>query len=257
VNLARDADGAVRQAALAALETLADDVQLAALVDLLVKAVPADRGAAEKTLGAVCGRAANKDAAAEALIKAMAGADSQGKAALIRVLGKTGGGKALAAVRAAIKDSDADIQDAAIRGLSDWPDATVAADLLDIAKTGAKPTHQVLALRGYIRLAGTRPDAEKMKMLQEAMATAKRPDEKKQVLGVLGDVKSPAALKMAMGCIGDEALKEEAAAAAVKVAQNLGANVKDEVKAAMQSVLEVSKNAGTRKDAQAVLRKLK
>ena len=257
---AKDADPGVRAAGMAGLESLGDEKTLPALLRLLVKAAPEDRQAAEKTVGAVCSRAGNKDAAADLVIKAMSGVGAPTRAALIRVLGTIGGEKALAEVRASAKDMEVDIQDAAIRAMADWPDAAVAADLLEIARTNPRPAHQVLALRGYVRLANVpagRPVAEKLKMYQEAMAVARRPDEKKLVLGAMGDLKSPEALQRVVPFLADENLKEEASAAAVKIAKALNGNPKAAIQNAMEKVLAASKNAGTRKDAEDVLKKLK
>lgn len=257
---AKDADPGVRAAGMAALESLGDEKTLPALLRLLVKAAPEDRQAAEKTVGAVCSRAGNKEAAADLVIRAMSGVGTPTRAALIRVLGKIGGVKALAEVRASVKDTEVDVQDAAIRAMADWPDAAVAPDLLEIARTNPRPAHQVLALRGYVRLANVpsgRPVAEKLKMYQEAMAVARRPDEKKLVLGAMGDLKSPEALQRVLPFVADENLKEEASAAAVKIAKALNGNPKAAIQSAMEKVLAASKNAGTKKDAEGVLKKLK
>jgi len=257
---ASDADAGVRSAALAAAETLGEEKNIPALVSLLAKAAAGDdKQAAEKALGAVCSRAANKDAAADIMTKAMGGADAATQAALIRTLARIGGEKALAAVRASAKAPEVDIQDAAIRVLASWSDDAAAPDLLELARSAAKPTHQVLALRGYVRLAGVlpeRPVAEKLKMLGEAMAAAKRPDDKQMVLGAAGEVKSAKALALVVPAMADEGLKEAAAAAAVKIAKNAG-GASPEIKAAMEKVLAVSKNGGTRNAAEEILKKQK
>jgi len=257
---ASDADAGVRGAALAAAETLGEDKNIPALVGLLLKAKPEEKQAVEKALGAVCGRAADKDATADLVTKAMPGADAATRAALVRTLARIGGGKALATVRAAVKAPEADIQDAAIRALAAWPDGGAAPDLLDLAKTAAKPAHQVLALRGYVRLADVPPEravGEKLKMLEQALAAAKRPDDKRMVLGALSDLKSPKALAMALPLMADDSLREEASAAAVKIAKNLPGGPNAEIKAAMEKVLAVSKNDGTRKAAEDIIKKMK
>jgi HEAT repeat protein len=257
---ASDADAGVRGAALAAAETLGEDKNIPALVGLLLKAKPEEKQAVEKVLGAVCGRAADKDATADLAARAMPGADAATRAALVRTLARVGGGKALATVRAAVKAPEADIQDAAIRALAAWPDGGAAPDLLDLAKTAAKPAHQVLALRGYVRLAGVPPEravGEKLKMYEDALAAAKRPDDKRMVLGALSDLKSPKALAMALPLMADDSLREEAAAAAVKIAKNLPGGPNAEIKAAMEKVLAASKNDGTRKAAEDIIKKMK
>lgn len=255
---ASDADAGVRAAALAAVEALGEEKNIPALVGLLAKAAADDKQAVEKALAAVCSRAADKDAAADLMTKAMPAADAATRAALIRTLARIGGGKALAAVRASAKAPEADIQDVAIRALANWPDAAAAPDLLELAKTAAKPAHQVLALRGYVRLANVpaeRPVGEKLKMLEQAMAAAKRPDDKQMVLGAVGDLKSAKALALVVPLMADEGLKEAAAAAAVKIAKN-AAGASAEIKAAMEKVLAASKNDGTRKAAEDIIKKM-
>jgi len=259
LKAAEDADPAVRLAAVQALDLVVDEKSAPALVNLVVKAKADDeRQAAEKALGSLCTRAANKETCVDAILAGIGAADTPAKCALIRALGRAGGAKALAAVRGFVKDPSAEIQDAAVRSLADWPDAGAAADLLAIANGEGKQTHQVLALRGYVRLAGL-PDvqpADKLKMYQEAMAASKRPDEKTAVLGGLGELKTPDALKMIEPCLSDSALQAPAAAAAVKIAKGLGAAGKETTIAVMQKVLEVTKDANVRKEADGILKTL-
>jgi HEAT repeat protein len=249
---AKDADAGVRQESLKALETLADETTAPALVDLVVSAKDdADRQAAERALGTLCGRAEKKDDCTAPILAAMEKAEPASKAALVRCLGRAGGDKALAAVRAAIKDADAGVQDAAVRALADWGDPAAAADLLALAKGAEKQTHQVLALRGYIRLAGTEAvkTADALAMYKQAMDAAKRPDEKKQVLGGLGNVKNVEALTMVAPALDDPALQAEACAAAVKIAKNIGGAGKDKVLAAMEKVVATTKDAKLKAEA--------
>ena len=259
LKAAEDADPAVRLAAIQSLDLVVDEKSAPALVGLVAKAKADDeRQAAEKALGSLCTRATNKGACVDAILAGVKAADTPAKCALIRALGRAGGAKALAAVRGFVADAAAEIQDAAVRSLADWPDAGAAADLLAVAKGEGKQTHQVLALRGYVRLAGL-PDvqpAQKLRMYQDAMAAAKRPDEKKTVLGGLGELKTPEALKMTEPCLSDDALKEEASAAAVKIAKGLGAAGKETTIAVMQKVVEVTKNANVRKEAEGILKTL-
>jgi sugar phosphate isomerase/epimerase len=187
----------------------------------------------------------------------MGGADAKAKGALLRVLARAGGSKALDAVRGAIKDADTGVQDAAVRSLADWADPGAAAALLEIAKGSENGTHQVLALRGYIRLAGTEAVAapEKLKMYEAAMAAAKRPDEKKQVLGGLGGVKAVEALKMVIPALDDAALQAEACVSAVRIAGELGDAGKEVVRDAMQKVIAATKDDNLRKRADELLKK--
>lgn len=255
LKAAEDADAGVRTAALDALDGMADEKSAPALVSLIVKAKDdKDRQAAEKALGSLCGRAANKDACVDPVLAAAGSAELQAKSALIRILGRAGGAKALAAVRTFAKDANPEIQDAAIRSLTDWTDASAAPDLLALAKGEGKTA--VLALRGYVRLAGLPdvPEADKLKMYQEALAAATRPDEKRLVLGGLGDMKSGAALRLVIPLLDDASLAAEACATAVKIAKAAGGVAAATVAEAMTKVIAVTQNANVKKSAEDLLK---
>jgi HEAT repeat protein len=256
---AKDADDATRMEALKGIEAIGDEKVDDLLIDIIAKTEKGeDRGAAERALSAITSRAGAKDAIGDSIIRALGAAGGQAKAALLRCLGKVGGTKAIEPVRAGLKDADAAVQDAALRTLADWPDGAAAADLLTIAQTDPKQTNQVLALRGYVRLitVGNRPVAEKVKMCQEAMAAAKRPDEKRLVLGPLGECKTLDAFNLAAPLLDQEGVKEEAAATTVKIARDLPGTLPPEVKEAMTKVLAVSKNNNVRGGAQNVITKI-
>jgi sugar phosphate isomerase/epimerase len=255
LKAAEDADAGVRTAALGVLDVMADEKSAPALVSLVVKAKDdKDRQAAEKALGSLCSRAANKDACVDPILAAAGSAELQAKSALIRVLGRAGGAKALAAVRNFAKDANAEVQDAAIRSLADWTDASAAADLLALAKGEGKTA--VLALRGYVRLAGLPdvPASDKLKMYQATLAAAQRPDEKRLALGGLGDMKSAAALRVVTPLLDDPSLAAEACATAVKIAKAVGGSARNDVAEAMTKVIAVTKNANVKKDAEDLLK---
>jgi hypothetical protein len=93
-------------------------------------------------------------------------------------------------------------------------------------------------------------------MCQEALAAAKRPDEKRLVLGPLADLNTLAALKLAVPLMDEQGVKEEAASAAVKIAKALGNRLPPEVADAMEKAITVTKNDRVKKDAQDVLKKV-
>jgi HEAT repeat protein len=153
--------------------------------------------------------------------------------------------KALEPVRAALEDPSAEIKDAALRGLADWPSSAAAPDLLKLAQAPKKDARSILALRGYVRLAGLvagRSAPEGVKMYQEAIEVAKRPDEKKQILSGLAGVKSLDALKLAEPCLKDAPVKAEAIEAVITIAGNLRGAHPDESKAALEEVLSLTQD---------------
>lgn len=95
-----------------------------------------------------------------------------------------------------------------------------------------------------------------MAMLEEGMKAARRPEERKMVLGGLGEVKDVKALEAVAPYLSDEALVGEASAAAVKVGREVWEKNKEVTKGAMNKVLEVSKNEGQKRGAKEVLEKI-
>jgi len=256
MECAKDPDAGVRLAALESAKVLANEAQAPALVGSVKSAKDdAERKAAEEALLAACGRGREK--CAVPLVAGFSGADVASKMVLLRAMGRAGGPQALRAVQAATKDADASVQDEAVRVLIGWSDASVAPALLALAKSAANQKHQVLALQGYVRIAGEQPtDDAKVKMLTEAMEMAKRPDDKKLVLGALSNVQTVESLRLVVPCLGDAALAEEASAAAVKIAEKVADSAKDLTRNAMKKVLEQSKNDGVRKKAEEILKKV-
>jgi hypothetical protein len=160
------------------------------------------------------------------------------KCALLRVLRVAGGAKAMEAVRAAIKGSNADIQEAAFRSLCDWPTADAAPDLLALAKGSAEPKRKILALRGYINLIKDKDLApgKKLAMAREANALIQRPDEKRLLLGSLGSVPSAEALAMVLPHLDDAATKNEAVLAGVSICEQIAKSHPTEVSAAIRKL---------------------
>jgi HEAT repeat protein len=257
IERVKDPDASVRLAALEALGALGGAAQTATTVEILKAAKDAkERAAAEKALLAICGRGREKST--EALLSGLRGADAASRCALLRALGRAGGGKALAAVRSATKDKDDQVSDEAVRVLSAWGDLAAAEYLLDLATEAAKASHRVLALRGYVRLAGLqRSNADKLKMLTKAEPLAKKPGEKKLILAGLGNVPTPESLRRILSHLEDAALVEEASAAAVRIARSVAGRDRGLVRLAMTRVLAKAKNRRTRRDAQRMLDRLR
>ncbi|MCY2996396.1 MAG: HEAT repeat domain-containing protein [Planctomycetota bacterium] len=255
---ARDADGSIRLAAIKALGDTAGAPDLGGLVELLVQAKePQDRGAAEPALAAVCQRLPDKQAAAEKLAAALAQASPEAKAALLRLLGQVGGGKSLETVLAAVKDASEPVRDTAVDVATKWQDLAAAEVLLNLAKTSETKKYKILAIRGYIRLAGQQsvPADKKLAMSKEALGLAERDDEKRLVLGVLGGVPNAEALALVVTSLENPALKNEASAAAVSIAEKIASSQPAVVAAALKKVLTATENKDLQKKAQDLLNK--
>jgi len=254
-----DANPKVAAAAVGALGKLAVESDLPTLGKLLLEARDdAVRSAAERALASACARLADKDKATATVVAALKNTQGPTRAALLRVLGGIGTSGAHEAIRASLADPDEAVKDAAIRSLADWRSDAPAPDLLAVAKTADKPAHHVLALRGYVRmiaLSKDRSPADRLKMCQEALAAAKRDEERKLILATVGDLPSLDALKLAEGCLATDALKNEAASAVVRIARAISGLDRDAAKQAIARAVaagspEVQKQA---KDALALI----
>jgi len=191
----------------------------------------------------------------DALCGAMAQSPVPAKQALLRILRSAGGPKALAAVRAATNDANAEIKDTATRVLCDWTTAEAADEQLTLAKTSPNKTYKVLALRGYIRAIGDAnlDAAKRQAMCKEATALIQGDAEKRLLLSALSNAGDADSLAMVMSHLENPAIKDEACLAAVSVAERLVAKNPAVVADAMKKVVKATQNEGIVKRARKVL----
>jgi HEAT repeat protein len=260
----RSKDVAVQHEAIAALGVLGDEKIAAPLVNLLVTtASGATRVAAAQALANIYDRRRNKGATSTPVLAALPKANAAARVQLVGLLPNAGDAGALQAARAALKDSNAEVRDAAVRSLAEWPDSAPLQDLLTIARNDKDMTHRVLALRGYVRLSGSgeRLPAERIQLLQAALGVAGRTEEKKLVLGALGNVPDVAAVQVVQPFLTGETT-EEAAAAILKIANalskdsNATESVLMELRPVLTTVAQTSRVSDTSKDAVQLLASL-
>jgi HEAT repeat protein len=260
-------DPAVRTAALSALGETVDAKGLNVLIAQVVTPKRAeDAAAAEKALMTASIRMPDREACAAELSAAVEKTKSLPlKVKLLDVIGAVGGKKALAAVGAAGKSSEPELQDVSTRLLGEWTTDDAAPVLLDLAKTPGQK-YQGRAIKGYIRIARqfVLPEDQRNDMCQKAMETAKATADKKLVLVVLQRYPNPTTFKMAIDAMQVAELKQDATATVMSIAQSLkgkGINVKDQLaKAGIESMkveivkAEYGAESG-KKDVTAILRK--
>ncbi len=226
LKAAAEGEADVRTAAIKHLGDLAGPDHLSALLDLLMQASGGRLlSAAEGTVAAVCGKADDPAACTSRIVDRLPKAEPAQKAALVRVLGAVGGEKALEAVRGAVRDTHKDVHTAAIRTLSSWKTPDAIPHLLAVAKAADNARDRTLALRGYLGWASRRkggpPGRERIRMCRTAADLARTPGEKRLLLGALGQIRAPQVLDLTLTYLDDEAVRTEACAAAVSVAEDL------------------------------------
>lgn len=258
----QDQDAGVRSAAVQAIGILGSDAHAAHLVGLLQESRSAkEREDVEMALLAIIGRTGARSV--PAVLPLAHNNDSAMRIIALRLLASAGGPDALVAVKAAVEDKDTTVQDEAVRTLSTWPnnwpeDSGVAEPLLALAKSGSKPSYQVLALRGYLQyVQGNKQlkDDEKVSKVTDVLPLIKRPEEKRLAIAAIGGVPTPGALELLVTFAAEPAIAEDACSAIVKLAgSNLPGVSKEQRQKALQLAVEKATSGATRKKAGELLK---
>jgi HEAT repeat protein len=173
------------------------------------------------------------------------------KAKTYSLLGRIGDPKTLPALKSALAETSVD----AFNGIREWPDATVASDLLAIVqgKLGAYSNDdKINALRSYIRVISLPPDKLKINATVEdqvnfligAFAAASRDDERILAIQRLGAVRHVKSLIFVMEQVDKEKLSDTAIRAILDLAHHAELRRKDAdtFKSALKLVTTKSKD---------------
>jgi len=258
LTTAIDEDRKVRLESFQVLKVIAKPEDLPALVNLLLEVKnDSDRSEAEKMVAAVAHKIEEQGRQAAAVLAVLPNVkETAGRASLLRALGRIGDNSSLATLQAALTHREPEVQDAAIRALSDWPTPEPVPDLVKVAQTSENKVHKVLALRGFVRLLSldsARPAEETIELYKKAMDLAGDAAEKKRVLASLAAAKSPAALSMAAQYLDDLTLYLEAESAVVQIAQATAGSDPQRTKQVLQTLIQHTKNVTLRERAQQIL----
>jgi len=256
LRYAAEGDDDIRSAAFQALVDVADLVDIETLADLVVATkASAVRRSGITALEAALAKASDKDGAAQVVVSRVKTIDGDAKLALLSCLDAAGGATALRAVVDATQASDEALHNAGVRTLGNWPEFEAVEPLLSIAgKSQTSLTHYVLALRGALRLIGTSdsvPLDQRVSLCFQAFDLARRDDEKRQAISVMGSLPSPKVAERLLSLAQEEGLKVEAGLAAVELA---GRSLRSDRQAARTlaekiRALDISEQVNRRADA--------
>ena len=98
-------------------------------------------------------------------------------------------------VAGAVADTDHAVRDAAVRTLAGWPNTEALPPLLTVLGSTSNDTHRVLALRGAVRLAES-AKGEKTNLFKKIVPHVKSDADARLVLGAVGKLSDPEALKL-------------------------------------------------------------
>jgi len=255
---AEQQDASLRAAALRALGRLAAPTDISALIALALKTAKGrDREDVEKAIVLVCNMH-DAQHQADPVLAAYSAAAKAERLALLPVLGRIGGPKALKVVKDAIRSSDAELADAGIRALCRWPDPSVAGKLLEFAAGAANKDHRILALRAYVRVITTPaaiPDSKTLEALDKVMRMASRDEDKRLILSRSGSVRSAETVQWLLPYLDDNSLAGEASKTIVDLArrQELFTPNRAEFVKALQKVIEAHGDPGAVEQAKRIL----
>lgn len=253
---ARHSDAGVRDRAIRALGDLAEPKDIPAMIAILLAT---ERGRrrddVEKAIARVADRIeepdhpANGARRAAPVLAAIAGAGPEGRLVLLSLLGRIGGRGALAEVRTAIASNDPQVKEAGVRALCNWPDASVADELLDLAQHAPNESHATWALRAYIRVVSLPDETSYKKMLarlKKAMELAGRDDERRLVVSRASSARDIETLRWLVPLVDDPVVSQQACRSIVELAHHrelMGPN-QAEFRAALNKVIATTKDQG-------------
>ena len=225
--------GELRHEAIAGLGAMGEPPQCASLIPLLDNA-NGDAAAIESALAEICRRAGGP----EPMLPALAQTASAKKLCLLNAIAAVGGRRSLEAISAELKASDPEVVAAALRLLTDWPDASPLDTLASCVAKAPEGRLKVLALRGVIKLvpqAKDRPIAERVGILTRLLPAAGL-NERKALLGALAELPSLPALQAAVSQLKTPDLGEESALATLSLVEAIGHEHPAEAKAALAAI---------------------
>ena len=146
-----------------------------------------------------------------------------------------------------MNSGDAELYEAGVRAICNWPDASVAEQLLELSEKAKSATHRLWALRAFIRviaLPSDMPDAEKLAMLKQAMERAERDEERNLVLQRASAVRTVEALRFLLPYLDQPSLAQTAGASITELGRHK--ELRDPNKAefipALERVLKTNKD---------------
>ncbi len=231
IEIASQSDPTQYIPALNGLRELADPgkTDIPRLLKLLLKTEQGKhRDEVEKTILIVCAKLPDGMDRSERVLASLAGSDFNGSERdetiqCLPLLGRLGGPNALQRIQKGLASEDSAVREAATRALCNWPNAGVAEQLLELAKTSESPTHRRWALRAYIRvltLKSDRSEAKTLALLKNSMTLAEGVAEKRLTLERAATIRTLETVHWLASYLDDPELAQTACKAIVELAHH-------------------------------------
>lgn len=225
IVIAAQNDAEVYGPALDGLRGIADpdETDIPRLVKLLLSTKAGrQREEVEKTILIVCEKAPATDDRAKLVLAALSNIEAADAPKYLPLLGRLGGAQAMAMIEPALTSTNAEVRDAAVRALCNWPNGDVADRLLKFA-SGENKEYRRMALRAYVRvisLKADRPEQQTLEMLQNAMKLAVAADDRQLILDRASTVRTLEAVEWIASYLDDPAVNQAACRAIVELARH-------------------------------------
>ena len=243
-----DNDPVVRAAAMTALGQVAGPEAIPGMLQGVLKAKPgSERVAAEKNIMFVCLRDPDTETRAAPLLAAMEKLPTSDRLTLLPTLGRVGGSAALKVVEATIADPSAERHEIGLRALCNWPDASVAPRLVELAQKDKHPEHQSMALAALIRVAplpDKRPPSERLELLTKVIGMCTDDGERNLALKRASAIRTIETLRFILPYLDKPPYAQQACETVVELAHHreLREPNKAEFDPALDKVIQISKN---------------
>ena len=244
-------EGKVRVAAMKALGAIAGPDEIPGMIQGVLKAESgSERANGERNIVLVCNRIEDPAKRAAPVLAAIDKLSAAEQTTMLTTLGRLGGSASLERIDRALASKNGVVHSAGLTALANWPNASVAPRLIELAYKDPHVRHQRTALRALIRVTPMndgRPNEEKLKLLRQAMDMSVRVDDRRYALQRAGAIRIVESLRWLLKYIDDPRYAEQVCTSIVELAhiRDLRDDNKPEFHAALDRVLSTSKVAET------------
>jgi HEAT repeat protein len=262
LELTRSDSETTRRAAFRALNQLADASQFAQLTRLMEQAGTAEvRTEVGDVFESIVQRAeVKKIFDVSPIVRGLETGKPETRTALLQVSALFADARLQDAFRAALKDSNAKVRNAAERAICETRDSELMPDLLALMRNAPELNLRALALEGYARLAVSEGSEfapqKRAELLKPAVELAIRTEDKKVILSALTSVPHPDALEL-VARVGEEAVRPEAEIATLKIARALLASVPAIAEKSLEQLAATAQTGDVRTNATAALKEFR
>ncbi len=220
VESLKSSDLEIRMSALKGLEVFGDDTTLDGLVLFLLQSKnEKEQKSAIRAIASITNRSTSKKEQIVLIKEYYNKATVDEKMLLFNIFKVVGGDALMKITVQEMQSTDEQIHEAAFRTLTEWPDNRALRILIDIGSNDQEERYRILALRGALRILRENPMGEQRALLyyKEIMNAAARPEEKRQVLAGLAEIKTVSSLRLITSVLDDSNINHEAFLAALAV----------------------------------------